>query len=49
VSCGKYDGKAVIDVAAKAARDARRTKRREKAIRASGHEVKKEESTATDK
>jgi ribosomal protein L32 len=41
--CGRYNGKSVIDVAARAARDARRAKRHEKALRASGHDVKKEE------
>lgn len=44
--CGKYNGKVVLDVAGKAAREARRMKRREKAIRASGHDVKKEEEKA---
>lgn len=44
--CGKYNGKVVLDVAGAAAREARRMKRREKAIRASGHDVKKEEEKA---
>ncbi len=49
-SCGKYNGRVVLDVAGAAAREARRMKRREKELRASGHaaEAKKlEESTAT--
>lgn len=45
-NCGKYNGKVVLDVAGRAAREARRLKRREKALRASGHEVKKEEAAA---
>jgi hypothetical protein len=36
----------VLDVAGRAARLARRQKRREKELRASGHEVKEKESTA---
>ncbi len=35
-SCGKYAGRVVIDVVARATRDASRQKRREKALRASG-------------
>ena len=44
--CGRYNGKSVIDVAGRAARDARRQKRQEKALRASGRDVKKEEESA---
>lgn len=43
---GMYRGKQIIDVTKRAARDARRMKRREKALRASGHDVKKEEEKA---
>jgi ribosomal protein L32 len=43
-NCGRYNGKVVLDVTGKAARDARRAKRREKELRASGHETKKEEA-----
>lgn len=39
---GMYRGKQIIDVAARAKRDARREKAREKELRASGHETKKE-------
>ena len=35
-SCGKYGGRVVVDVVARATRDANRQKRREKALRASG-------------
>lgn len=35
-SCGKYNGRVTIDVVAEATRAAKRTKRREKALRASG-------------
>lgn len=35
-ACGKYDGRVVVDVVAQAEREAKRTKRREKALRASG-------------
>ncbi len=45
-NCGRYGGKVVLDVAGKAARDARRAKRREKELNASGHSSKKNESTA---
>lgn len=38
VVCGKYNGKIVIDVVARAKREARRDKRRQKELRASGHE-----------
>lgn len=37
---GMYRGKQVIDVTARAKRDARRAKRREKNLRASGQETK---------
>ena len=45
-NCGRYNGTVVLDVAGTAAREARRMKRREKALRASGHDVKKEEPAA---
>lgn len=35
-SCGKYGGRVTIDVVARAEREARRQKRREKELRASG-------------
>ncbi len=35
-SCGKYNGRVVVDVVAQAKRTARRDKRREHALRASG-------------
>lgn len=40
--CGKYNGKVVIDVVARTKRDQRRTKRKEKDLRASGQAVEKE-------
>jgi large subunit ribosomal protein L32 len=49
-SCGKYNGRSVIDVVARAARDARRQKRRDKELRASGQSTEKKadaESTAS--
>ena len=42
---GMYRGKQVIDVEARAKRDARRAKRREKNLRASGQETQKESTT----
>lgn len=45
--CGKYNGQVVIDVVARAARDARREKRRLKELRESGQakeETNKEEA-----
>lgn len=47
--CGKYNGRVVIDVVARAKRDARREKRKEKELRASGQqaEAKKEESASS--
>ncbi len=42
---GMYKGRQVIDVSARAKRDARRAKRREKELQAAGQTVKKEEST----
>lgn len=39
---GMYRGKQVIDVTARAKRDARRLKRREKALKASGQSTQKE-------
>ena len=43
-SCGKYNGKVVLDVAGRAAREARRMKRREKELRASGQSTEKKAS-----
>ena len=45
-SCGKYGGKVVIDVVARTARTARRNKRREKELMASGQKVEKKEEAA---
>lgn len=44
-TCGKYRGKVVIDVVARAKRAALRTKRREKALRAAGESTEKKEET----
>ena len=47
-TCGKYNGRVVIDVVAEAKRQARRNKRREKELKESGQitESKKEAETA---
>jgi large subunit ribosomal protein L32 len=47
--CGKYNGRIVIDVVARAKREARRTKRREKELKESGQivESKKEETASS--
>lgn len=45
-SCGKYNGKVVIDVVSRAARTARRDKRRDKELMASGQKVEKTEEKA---
>ena len=37
-SCGKYNGKVIIGVVARAKRDARREKRHEKALKAAGQQ-----------
>ncbi len=45
-SCGKYNGKVVIDMVARATRTARREKRHQKELRASGQDTgEKKEST----
>ncbi|RJR13112.1 50S ribosomal protein L32 [Candidatus Parcubacteria bacterium] len=43
--CGKYNGRVVVDIVARAKREARREKRKEHELRASGQqaEAKKEE------
>jgi len=48
-ACGKYNGRVVIDVVARAKRQTARTKRREKALRESGQltSEKEKEKTAT--
>jgi large subunit ribosomal protein L32 len=43
-NCGKYNGKVIIDVVARAKRDARRTKRKETALRESGYDTGQKES-----
>lgn len=45
-NCGKYNGKVVVDVVARAKRVARRTKRKETNLRESGHESSIKESEA---
>jgi large subunit ribosomal protein L32 len=45
-TCGKYDGKVVIDMVARTSRTARRDKRREKELMASGQKVDKKEEAA---
>ena len=48
-NCGKYNGKVIIDVVARAKRDARRNTRKEKALRESGQvtDNKEKETTKT--
>ena len=43
-SCGKYNGKVVVDMVARAKRDARRTKRRNKDLRAAGEKTDAEKA-----
>jgi len=38
-NCGKYNGKVIIDVVARAKRDARRTKRKDTNLRESGRDT----------
>jgi large subunit ribosomal protein L32 len=45
-SCGKYDGRVVVDVVSRAERDSKRMKRREKSMRAAG--LATEASTAAE-
>lgn len=47
--CGKYNGRVVIDIVARAKRQARRTKRKETELRASGQmtETKEKEPAQT--
>jgi len=46
-SCGKYNGRVIIDVVARAKRQARRVKRREKALRESGQLSESKQETKT--
>jgi len=46
-SCGKYNGRVIIDVVARAKRQAGRTKRREKALRESGQITESKEPAKT--
>jgi len=41
--CGKYNGRVVIDVVARAKRDQRRTQRKQKELRASGQSTETKE------
>lgn len=46
-NCGKYNGRVIIDVVARAQRDARRLKRKQKELRESGQDTgTKEKDTA---
>jgi large subunit ribosomal protein L32 len=45
--CGKYNGKVVIDIVARAKRDQRRSKKKDKELRASGQATEKDKETAT--
>ncbi|OGG58417.1 50S ribosomal protein L32 [Candidatus Kaiserbacteria bacterium RIFCSPHIGHO2_01_FULL_56_24] len=46
-SCGKYNGKVVIDMLARAARTARRVKRHQKDLRASGQDSGEKKEVAS--
>ena len=46
-SCGKYRGRVVIDIVARAKREARRAKRRQSALRESGQLTEDKEKAAT--
>jgi len=46
-SCGKYNGRVIIDIVARTKRDQRRTKRREKALRESGQITESKEQVKT--
>jgi large subunit ribosomal protein L32 len=46
-SCGKYNGRVIIDVVARAQKEVRRSKRRDKALRESGQITSEKEKTAT--
>jgi len=46
-SCGKYNGRIVIDIVARAKREARRTKRRQTALRESGQITEDKEKETT--
>ncbi len=46
-SCGKYNGRIVVDIVARAKRDARRTKRHEKDLRESGQLTSEKEKDKT--
>ena len=45
-SCGKYNGKVVIDMVARASRTARRDKRHQKALRESGQDTGEKKEVA---
>ena len=45
-NCGKYNGKVIIDVVARAQRATRRTKKKETSLRESGHEKTPQEAVA---
>lgn len=44
--CGKYNGRVVIDMVARAKRDSRRTSKKQKELRESGQPVEKEKEAA---
>jgi large subunit ribosomal protein L32 len=46
-SCGKYNGRVVVDVVARTARSQRRQKRHEKALRESGQVTGEEKETSS--
>ena len=47
--CGKYNGRVIVDIIARATREARREKRKEKALRASGQVTEKETAQTREK
>ena len=46
-TCGKYNGNVIVDVVARTKREQRRTKRKDKELRASGQATEEKKETAT--
>lgn len=46
-TCGKYNGRIVVDVVGRAKREARRTSKKQKDLRESGQQEKEKATTAT--
>ncbi len=45
--CGKYNSRVIVDVVARAKREARRSDRKQKELRESGQQAEKEKETAS--